>query len=621
MITKMRTKTLNLFFLSILFAIFSLSLVNAAVLAEWNFESQNLTPSTDITSGAVLTLNTGDNASFTSGNPPSANFSLSSSSWNVGDNFDIDLSTVGYRDIILKFDERASSTGPTSFIIQYSSDGSTFNNLSGSTLTSANFGTNPMHTFDFSSITSIDNNVNTKIRITTPTDANSSSGTWRIDNLRVEGSTIPPPSNDQDFLSNFCVFDKGEPNNPGDLDISIEDVTVTSGFGDDEEWYPFDEIEIEVKIENNGNDDVDNIAFEWGLYDTENDEWVIDVDEEDEFDINEDDDETVTFTITIDDDLDVDLEDLDDGDHYILFVRATGEIAEGDNEGDDTCEWDSQDIELIIERDFVVLSNFDIPESVSCGENLVINADAWNVGTRDQDDVSVSAVVRDFQYNKLVEISEIESFKNEDVEFSIPIPNNAQEKSYIINFEVYDEDRDIFENDNNDESKFTRTFKVAGCGAPPKDTGTKEKVLVSASLVSGGKAGEELVIKSIITNTGEDTATYVLNAAGFADWASSFDVSEDTITVSKDDSEEVTFTFKVKEGISSGDYLFNIEIVSNGNLVATQPVSVTIEGERARGIDLSGLFKGNWYLWLIGLLNVILVIIIIVVAVRVAKKR
>jgi len=42
-----------------------------------------------------------------------------------------------------------------------------------------------------------------------------------------------------------------------------------------------------------------------------------------------------------------------------------------------------------VEEDFVVLSKFQFPESVSCGDEVQIIASVWNIGDSDQDEVSV----------------------------------------------------------------------------------------------------------------------------------------------------------------------------------------------------------------------------------------
>ena len=64
--------------------------------------------------------------------------------------------------------------------------------------------------------------------------------------------------------------------------------------------------------------------------------------------------------------------------------------------------------------------------------------------------------------------------------------------------------------------------------------------------------------------------------------------------------------------------MFNIEVVSQNQLLATQPVSVSITGAKT---GLSGIFGDSWYLWVLGLVNLVLVILIIVIAVRVVRSK
>lgn len=418
-----------------------------------------------------------------------------------------------------------------------------------------------------------------------------------------------------DWQNNFCEWDDGITGNPGDLRVKIEDITVT-GFGDDKEWLPFDEIEVEVSVDNRGNDDVDNIEIEWGLYDEEQEEWVIDVDNEKDFDLKDGDDETITFTFKIDNKMDIDLEDLDDGTHYTLYVRATGEVDNDDN--DDTCSDDQESIELVYERDFVILTNIDVSSPVSCGSNLEISADVWNIGTRDQDNVQVKVFNNKLGIDEMIDVGDINSFSDEKLSLSIEIPEDAEEDTYVLSFEVYDEDDDLYVNDYDDQdSRFTLGITVQGSCSDSPIGGSDSKAIVSAKLEAGGKAGEELVIRATLTNTGNQVATYLINAAGYAEWASLEDIEPNSITLDSLESGDIVLTFTVKDD-AEGDKLFDLEVVSGSELVVSQPVSVSITPKAKT--DLSGIFGDNWYLWLIGVLNVILVIIIIIVAIKVARK-
>src|SRR3989304_102024 len=117
--------------------------------------------------------------------------------------------------------------------------------------------------------------------------------------------------------------------NPGDLEVKQIDfknnglVSSHATFGEDDTWFPFEEIEVEIELENNGDENVDDVSVEWGLWNVQTNQWVIDLDDEDELNVKDGDSETLTVTFTVDDNLDVDLDELTDGSDYRLYVIAT----------------------------------------------------------------------------------------------------------------------------------------------------------------------------------------------------------------------------------------------------------------------------------------------------------
>lgn len=404
--------------------------------------------------------------------------------------------------------------------------------------------------------------------------------------------------------------------NPGDLKVKKIDFANNgmqyNTFGEDDEWFPFEEIEAEIELENNGDDNVDDISLQWGIYDTRNGRWVIDIDEEDEFNLKDGDEQTATVTFKIDDDMDVDLDELDDGAHYRFYVVAEGTV---DNEtSPDTCAYDFESASVIIESDFVILDNIKMPETLGCGETATITADVWNIGDSDQDEVSVYVEGREsaLEFSKTIEVGDIDAFDKQALTFTFTVPKNLEEKFYALNFEVKDEDGDVYENDFDDDlSEFSVPFEVKGnCGAA-------EEVVITATIVSGGRAGDELVIKATITNNEDELKTFTINAAEFATWADSVSLDQNTLVLNAGESRDVLFTFDVKKD-AVGSQTFFIELVS-GEEVTRQAVSVSIE-PRA-GFLTGAAISENWPLWGLGLLNIILVVVIIIVAVRVARRR
>jgi len=425
--------------------------------------------------------------------------------------------------------------------------------------------------------------------------------------------TIPPVT-----TTTFCAYDNGVSTNLGELDIDIKDITVKEGFGDDEEWALLDEVEIEIKVENKGDYDVDSISLEWGIAKEDFSEWIIEMDEEDEFNLKDGKEKTYFISFRIDEKtLDVDFDELNED--YKLYVRITGDIDDSNspNDGDATCASDSADVKTIVESDFLILYKLTASELVSCGDNVQITADIWNIGDNDQEEVYIKIFNSALGINERINIGDVNAFDKESLDALVKIPKDAEEKVYYLQLGIYDEDEDIFEsNEFNDDAEFFVTLNVKGnCVSSTSNT----KATVSAVLESGGKAGEPLVIKSTIVNSGTGSSTYKINPAGYASWASSATTDLTEFTLNSGESKAVTITLDVKDD-ASGEQSFNIEILSGTELVKTQPVSVTIEGKSSFSNLTGKVTSGSGLIWGVGLLNVILILVIIIVAIKVARR-
>ena len=430
--------------------------------------------------------------------------------------------------------------------------------------------------------------------------------------------TIPVTINFVDFADSLCAFDGGVTANSNYLTVEIRDITVVKGLGDNEKWLPFDEVEVEIKIENNGvnNYDIDDISVEWGIVtDDLNADWLVEFDEADEINIKDDKDDTLTVTFKIDeDDLDMDLDEFI-GNDYNLVVRATGTIDDEDDllATDDTCAADFEEIS-IDEDNAVVLTNIQVPETLQCGQSYTITADAWNIGDDQEEEVRVDVYDKNKKFvNELVDLGDIDEFENTELSFNIQIPQDTEEGTYVLILKVIDESNDVYEVGSDDESaEYTVPLKVLGC------SGSVAPVTVTANIVSGGKAGQDFVIKATLTNTGTSTAVYTITATGHEQWASSYVASPSTLTLTAGQTGEATYTFKVNSG-ASGEQTFNMELIS-GTKVTKQPVSVMIESSGFLGSITGGAISENGWVWGLGLLNLVLIIVIILVAMRVMRK-
>ena len=521
------------------------------------------------------------------------------------------ISTSSYETIIVSYDRYLGDFESSDFFnVSWSIDGLTYTILeSNSTGDDSSFVPK-----SFNLLSSANNNANFRLKFDCIADA--LNDFCRLDNVIIEGTSTIMLSE-----STICAFDGGVTTNIGNyLKVDIKDITVTDGFGKDEDWLLLDEVEVEIKVENKGLNeyDVDDISLEWGIANDDLTDWSIDFDEIDEFDLKDDDDETFTITFKIDDDdLDMDLDELS-GLNYNLVVRATGVVDDDDDllTVDDTCAADFKEISIYEESNFVILDNIDMPETLSCGETVTVTADVWNIGDRDQDEVSVDIFGREsaLGFSKTIEVGDMDAFDRQQISFAFTVPKNIDEKFYALTFEVNDEDGDIYENDfDEDTSKYTVPFKVEGsCGVSAED------VVISAHLESEAKEGEEMVIKATITNNGDELKTFTINAAEFAMWANLVSQDQSTLVLDSGQSKNVLFTFDINKD-AVGTQTFFLELVS-GDDVKRQPVSVNVEKSRSL-LGITGFAIEGASLWGLGILNLVLIIIIIIVAVRIAKRK
>lgn len=210
----------RIFTLSLLFTFFSTSLLAQDVIARWNFEVLDFTSATGNSftvdvgsvvadSGALVTgsefsaLHASAASAWTTPTGNGSSNSASSTGWAAGDYWQFKVSTTGYSNIGLVWDQMGSNTGPKSFIIQYSTDGTTFTNAPGAgasydiandTWQSSNYKAVSTRTLDLSSVTALNNQAFIYIRFTIAAGSTSingnpiaAGGTSRIDNVYIGG--------------------------------------------------------------------------------------------------------------------------------------------------------------------------------------------------------------------------------------------------------------------------------------------------------------------------------------------------------------------------------------------------------------------------------------------------
>ena len=197
------------------FVVLSAIAVNAqTTITQWNFDASSTTPNVGTGTiayvGGVTEPATDAGGPYPGGWTGTANggFAYSSTGYPAQGTasgtagFQFNVSTVGYTDVIVTLNERASNTASKWTQYQYTTDGTTWNTLgnNGGVLVNS-FNATPS-TLDFSAITAADNNANFAVRVVTifdpatgayaPIGATSTyqGGNFRIDNVTFTGTGV-----------------------------------------------------------------------------------------------------------------------------------------------------------------------------------------------------------------------------------------------------------------------------------------------------------------------------------------------------------------------------------------------------------------------------------------------
>lgn len=509
----------------------------------------------------------------------------------------------------------ASALSITSFPSEISQSDSSFNITVDSNVTGLTYSaTSNINEVTFGSITEYLDGANTILNV--PYQTND----FNFDILKDYSVTVTVDDG-VDNVSKEIPFEEtdycGTYENKGRLDLEIEDINV-QGFGDEDDyWYLMDNIEVEITVLNDGSWDVENIEVEWELY-TDDGTLIMD-DTESDFDLKDDDDTRITFSFQLDENMDE-----FEGKDVILYIKATGEIDDKDSDydGDKTCAWiKSSSVEVVTGDDFVIVQDLEInsvsvedvfSETLGCSQEVTITGSLYNIGEDDQDDVYVEIYSSALELYKKVEFSQIDAYESEDFSYTFKVPKEIDEKNYKIEFEVFNEDNDIFENSEDDESRKTIQVKVEGkCKVIPPTVSTQ---LLSEEV----RAGKELVIRATITNMEDKAVLYTVSAEDFDTWARLITVKPEVVSIPAGDSKDVELVFEMKKD-ALGTQTMNVKTIYNGASTLTQPVTIEVsEGT----VSIGDFFtKDNLKIAGIVLLNLILIIAIVIVARKIVRKR
>jgi hypothetical protein len=248
---SLQTTTLRIFWLACLF-LSGLSTTRADIIAQWNFNSvpPDGSPTTGTTAPSVgsgtASLIGGVTGGFSMGSTNDPASSTDDSGWQTsnypaagtGDKtggVQFNVSTVGYSNIVVRWDHRVTSTASKYYRLQYSTNGNTFFDNGATVMMQAAPSTSQSYyeaqTNNLSSITGVNNNPNFAFRIVSEFEQ-SAIGSGASDYVTVSNSTYSPSANVRfDYVTILGTLIPGGNTPPYVSSISNQTIRVTQSTG------------------------------------------------------------------------------------------------------------------------------------------------------------------------------------------------------------------------------------------------------------------------------------------------------------------------------------------------------------------------------------------------------
>jgi len=184
------------------------SAAHADVLANWTFEtSVPTTAGPHVAEGGLNAPGSVATALHASASTvysnPVGNGSLesfSSNFWAIGDYYQFSTSTIGFQNISIAWHQTRSSTGPTTFDLAWSTDGSSFTTLLNDYTVPADTWSSmgvPLLSSMFGPVAgpaALDNQATIYFRLIADVAPGGTSGTTRVDNIVINGEAVPAPA-------------------------------------------------------------------------------------------------------------------------------------------------------------------------------------------------------------------------------------------------------------------------------------------------------------------------------------------------------------------------------------------------------------------------------------------
>ncbi|QQG39029.1 MAG: putative S-layer protein [Candidatus Woesearchaeota archaeon] len=334
-----------------------------------------------------------------------------------------------------------------------------------------------------------------------------------------------------------------------DLDCDVGDLDIIDSDFDDE-VAPGETLNVEVEVENDG-DDL-NVVVELVIFNNDEDDEEASKESE-EFDLDEDESEVIEISIKVPD-------NLDENDDFDLVIRA---FEDGDE--DEQCTSQREDLDVEREEEDVRIERLDLSSTnVRPGGSLSVNIEIENFGSDDQEDMELTISNSELRINERATF-DVDESTDPDNDFSrqfvFVIPNDARSGSYTLEARLEYDDGGVADSE-------TRTLSVTnGVSNVASDA------LVSVSVVESN-VEEVFSLPVLVTNNEKEAKSFVVSLSSSALEGS----ASKMINLAAGKSGTVYLEGSVKEGVIG---LQNgvLTVESDGNVVKRQTVSFNVLGK------------------------------------------
>jgi len=375
-----------------------------------------------------------------------------------------------------------------------------------------------------------------------------------------------------------------------DLDIRIEN--PDSG----DEFTPGETINVQIKVENNGNDNLD-VIVELVLYNKDQSEKVEVVKESGEVD----EDDTTNFYI--------DLElptDMDEDDDYVIYA-----VVYEDGNEDDNCNYESVSIDLNREDEAAIITSVSVSPSVglTCGETYRVSMKIESAGSDSMDDLYVELVDGDLEASENSESFDLDEYDGDqntkNLNFDLEIPNGLDEGTYSLEAILYENNGDML-----DSELIEITLEACeGNTAEDLEVSIEEDYVVE---------GYELTLPIQIINNGNNDVEITISSED-VEWAT-LTGTEYLETLQAEDEAHAYLYYTLSEGTTGKHDLKIIVTDSEGNEV-TEIVTIDFGEEKESFFDNFGSMfdNANGTFWV--LIDIVLVLLAIVFLTMLFRKK